>query len=55
MQMPELDGLQLVNAIRNIYPQVPVILMTGQGSEALATKAACRAGRRQLRTQIPGP
>ena len=39
MQMPELDGLQLVNAIRNIYPQVPVILMTGQGSEALATKA----------------
>lgn len=42
MRMPELDGLQLVNAIQNLYPTVPVILMTGHGSEALATKALRR-------------
>ena len=29
MLMPEMDGLQLVQAIRGKYPLVPVILMTG--------------------------
>jgi CheY-like chemotaxis protein len=39
MMMPELDGLELVDAVRERYPQVPVILVTGQGSEELALKA----------------
>ena len=39
MQMPEMDGLQLVTAIRRQYPGVPVILMTAFGSEALAVEA----------------
>ncbi len=39
MQMPEMDGLQLVTAIRQRYPGVPVILMTAFGSEALAVEA----------------
>ena len=39
MQMPEMDGLQLVKAIRKEYPGLPVILMTGHGSEQLAAKA----------------
>ncbi len=37
--MPEMDGLELVSAIVSQYPQVPVILMTGKGSEDIAVKA----------------
>jgi CheY-like chemotaxis protein len=37
--MPELDGLGLVAAVRKLYPLVPVILMTSQGSEEIAVHA----------------
>jgi CheY-like chemotaxis protein/anti-sigma regulatory factor (Ser/Thr protein kinase) len=37
--MPEMDGLELVSAVVAQYPQVPVILMTGKGSEDIAVKA----------------
>jgi CheY-like chemotaxis protein len=36
LQMPRMDGLELVRAIRDTYPNVPVVLMTAHGSEALA-------------------
>src|SRR5689334_16667921 len=39
MQMPEMDGLQLVEEIRGKYPAVPVILMTAHGSEEIAVAA----------------
>ncbi len=39
MLMPEMDGLQLVQAIRQKYPLVPVILMTAHGSEDVAIQA----------------
>jgi CheY-like chemotaxis protein len=39
LQMPRMDGLELVAAIRTQYPSVPVILMTAFGSEALAVEA----------------
>ncbi len=39
MQMPEMNGLELVRAVKRDFPVVPVILMTAQGSEALAVKA----------------
>jgi CheY-like chemotaxis protein/anti-sigma regulatory factor (Ser/Thr protein kinase) len=39
MLMPEMDGLQLVQAIRSKYPTVPVILMTAHGSEDIAIQA----------------
>jgi CheY-like chemotaxis protein len=42
MQMPNMDGLQLVEAIRSRYPAVPVILVTGEGSEDLACMALQR-------------
>lgn len=37
--MPEMDGLELVRAIRVQHPLVPVILMTAHGSEDLAIQA----------------
>jgi CheY-like chemotaxis protein len=39
MLMPEMDGLQLVQAVRRNYPTVPVILMTAHGSEDIAIQA----------------
>ncbi len=39
LQMPEMDGLQLVTAIRIHYPTVPVVLITAHGSEELAVRA----------------
>jgi CheY-like chemotaxis protein/anti-sigma regulatory factor (Ser/Thr protein kinase) len=39
MLMPEMNGLELVQAIRAKHPLIPVILMTAHGSEALAIDA----------------
>ncbi|MBM81448.1 MAG: response regulator receiver protein [Planctomycetaceae bacterium] len=39
LQMPNLDGLELVEAIRNDYPLIPVILITAKGSEEIAVRA----------------
>src|SRR4051812_38910940 len=39
MLMPEMDGLQLVQAVRTKYPLIPVILMTAHGSEDIAIQA----------------
>ena len=43
LQMPEMDGLQLVQKIRRHHPGTPVILMTAYGSEEIAVQAL-RAG-----------
>jgi CheY-like chemotaxis protein len=43
LQMPGMDGLRLVQAIRANYPRLPVILMTAYGSEDVAIQAL-RAG-----------
>ncbi len=37
--MPEINGLQLVAALRERHPRTPVILMTSQGSEEIAVQA----------------
>ena len=39
MIMPEMDGLELVAKVVSEYPLVPVILMTGRGSEETAVRA----------------
>ncbi|MBI1347711.1 response regulator [bacterium] len=39
LQMPEVNGLELMTAVRNKFPQIPVILMTAQGSEEIAMEA----------------
>lgn len=39
LQMPEMNGLELVAAIRKGFSQVPVVLTTGKGSEEIAVEA----------------
>ena len=39
LQMPEMNGLNLVLQVRIRHPMLPVILMTAQGSEDLAVRA----------------
>ena len=39
LQMPDMNGLELVAAVRAEHPLVPVIVMTGYGSEELAVRA----------------
>ncbi len=38
LQMPEIDGLKLVTTIGEEYPEIPVVLMTAHGSEAVAAQ-----------------
>ena len=37
--MPGMNGLDLVSAIHRQYPRIPIILMTGKGSEEIAVEA----------------
>jgi len=39
LQMPKMNGLELVQRIREDYPLIPTILMTAKGSEAIAIQA----------------
>ena len=39
LQMPEMDGLQLVDAVRRDHPHLPVVLMTSHGSDDIAIQA----------------
>jgi CheY-like chemotaxis protein len=41
--MPRMDGLALVEQVRDRFPHIPVVLMTGMGSEQVAV-AALKAG-----------
>jgi DNA-binding response OmpR family regulator len=43
LEMPEMNGLQLVEAVRRDYPGIPIVLMTAHGSEEIAA-VALRAG-----------
>lgn len=42
LQMPEMDGLELVQAVRLRHPLIPVILMSAHGSEDIAAEALQR-------------
>lgn len=39
LQMPNMDGLQLVSILRYRFPRLPVVLMTAHGSEEIAVGA----------------
>lgn len=58
LQMPEMNGLELVTAVKRDYPLVPVILMTAQGSEDIAARAlregaASYVPKRRLAVDLP--
>jgi len=38
-EMPGMDGLELLDAVQESYPDLPFILLTGGGSERIASKA----------------
>ena len=40
--MPDRDGLELLDAVRDVAPELPVILFTGKGSEEIASEAISR-------------
>ncbi len=39
LHMPEMNGFELVTAIKEQFPSIPVVLMTAQGSEEIAAQA----------------
>jgi CheY-like chemotaxis protein/anti-sigma regulatory factor (Ser/Thr protein kinase) len=39
LDMPEMNGLELVSAIRKQYPSIPVVVMTAHGTEDTAVQA----------------
>jgi CheY-like chemotaxis protein len=39
LHMPEMDGFELVEAMRTKYPHIPAILMTAYGDETVAVRA----------------
>ena len=40
--MPGMDGLELLDAVRESYPDLPFVLFTGKGSEEVASDAIAR-------------
>ncbi|MFB6218515.1 MAG: response regulator [Halobacteriaceae archaeon] len=41
-RMPEMDGLELLDAVRDDHGDLPFVLFTGQGSEEIASEAISR-------------
>lgn len=57
LRMPDIDGLELVTAISNTWPDMPVVLMTAHGSEnvaaqALANGASCYVPKTDLAEEL---
>ncbi len=59
LNMPVMDGLELVHYVRDHHPEVPIVLITAYGSEALAVEAlgkgaATYVPKSQLAARLPG-
>jgi len=42
LEMPEMNGLELVDAVHSEFPKIPIVLATAVGSEAIAAEALRR-------------
>jgi CheY-like chemotaxis protein len=42
--LPDIDGLRLLNAIKGTYPQLPVVVISGYGTEATPDTVESRSG-----------
>ncbi|MCE1248543.1 MAG: PAS domain S-box protein [Firmicutes bacterium] len=38
-EMPMMDGLTLLKSVRQLYPDIPIVFLTGQGNERVAREA----------------
>ncbi len=47
-RLPDFDGLELLDELKRRLPHVPIVMMTGQGSEAIAVAAMNRGARDYL-------
>lgn len=59
LQMPHMDGLQLLTNLKEQHPRLPVILITAKGSELIAAEALRRGAasyvpKRSLASDLPG-
>lgn len=54
LQMPGVDGLELVQDLRRNHSDIPVVLMTGTGSEEIAVQAM-KAGAANYVNKTSGP
>ncbi len=57
LNMPEMDGLELVEYVREHHPNTPIVLMTGDGSEdtallALRSGAASYVPKKRLKSDL---
>jgi len=52
LHMPEMDGLELVEAVRRDFPGVPVVVITADGTEELAARALKAGASSYLPKQI---
>ena len=50
--MPELTGTDLAREIRQLRPEIPIVLMSGYGGAALAARAAAAGVREVLRKPL---
>ena len=52
--MPKLDGMQLLDALQSRHPDIPVILITSEGSEMTASEALDRGASSYVpKNQVP--
>ncbi len=47
-RLPDFDGLELLDELKRRLPHVPIVMMTGQGNEAVAVEAMKRGARDYL-------
>lgn len=50
--MPEMDGIEFLERVREEYPELPFILFTGEGSEEIASKAITAGATDYLRKEV---
>lgn len=44
IRLPDIDGLQLLQVIKNVYPDLPVVMISGYGNEQTVEKVMERRG-----------
>jgi CheY-like chemotaxis protein len=51
-KMPDMNGLTLLSVVRNIYPRMPVVFLTGNGTPELEKEVTEKGVRAYLRKPV---